>query len=82
MGELSTGGIIPEETVRSIGIPTLVLAGGASPDSFRDTARRVAELLPDGELVLLDGQDHGAPAEVVAPAVARFLSAQERRSAA
>jgi pimeloyl-ACP methyl ester carboxylesterase len=35
MGDFS-GGAIPEELVRAIDIPTLVIAGGASPDFFRD----------------------------------------------
>ncbi len=74
MGDLDAGGAIPEDLVRSVAARTLVLAGGASPDVFRATAERVAALLPDGELVVLDGQDHGAPADVVAPAVGRFLA--------
>ncbi len=74
MGELSRGGVIPEDTVRGIRAPTLVLAGGASPDFFRETAARIAELLPDGRLAVLDGQDHAAAAGAVAPAIARFLA--------
>ena len=73
MGDFE-GGAIPEDLVRGIAVPTLVLAGGASPDFFRDTATRIAELLPHGELTVLEGQDHGAPAEVVAPVVADFVA--------
>jgi pimeloyl-ACP methyl ester carboxylesterase len=69
------GGTIPEDLVRAVDIPTLVIAGGASPDFFRDVATRIAELLPNGTLTVLEGQDHGAPAEVVAPVVTRFLTA-------
>jgi pimeloyl-ACP methyl ester carboxylesterase len=72
MGDFE-GGTIPEELVRSVGIPTLVIAGGASPEFFRDTATRIASLLPHGTLTVLEGQDHGAPADAVAPAVADFL---------
>ena len=70
MGDFDRGGTIPEELVAAITVPTLVIAGGESPDFFRDTAARLADLLPDGTLTVLDGQDHGAPAEVVAPVVA------------
>jgi pimeloyl-ACP methyl ester carboxylesterase len=73
MGESSRGGTIPEELVRAINIPTLVIAGGASPDFFRDAAARITELLPNGQHTVLDDQDHGAPAGVVAPVVADFL---------
>jgi pimeloyl-ACP methyl ester carboxylesterase len=74
MGELD-GGALPETLVRTIAVPTLVIAGGASPDFFRQTAARVAELLPDGRLLVIEGADHGAPAEVVAPVVADFVTA-------
>ncbi len=74
MGDLSRGGTIPEDLVRAIGIPTLVIGGGASPDFFRDTATRIVEILPHGEHTVLEGQDHGAPPDVVAPVVAEFLA--------
>jgi pimeloyl-ACP methyl ester carboxylesterase len=74
MGDF-TGGILPQDLVRAVRIPTLVLAGGASPDFFRRTAERIVSLLPDGARALLDGHDHDAPGEVVAPVVARFFAA-------
>jgi pimeloyl-ACP methyl ester carboxylesterase len=73
MGDGDRGGTIPEELIRAIDLPTLVIAGGASPDFFRDTVDRIVELLPDGALAVLDGHDHDAPAEVVAPVVADFI---------
>lgn len=74
MGDIH-GGTIPEDLVRVITMPTLVISGGASPDFFRDTAARIAEVLPDGQHTTLEGQDHGAPAHVVAPVVAQFIAA-------
>jgi pimeloyl-ACP methyl ester carboxylesterase len=79
MGELN-GGAIPEDLVRAITVPTLVLAGGASPEFFRDTAARLAALLQHGQYAVLDGQDHGASAEAVAPTVAAFLAAHSDRN--
>lgn len=73
MGDLDAGGAIPEDLVRSVAVPTLVVAGGTSPDFFRDTADRLAALLPDGQLAVIGGHDHGAPADAVAPVVAPFL---------
>ena len=52
-----------------------MLAGGASPPFFRDTADRIVTMLPAGTLTVLEGQDHDAPADVVAPVVASFLTA-------
>lgn len=74
MGDLDAGGAIPVDLVRSVTTPSLVVVGGASPDFFRDTADRLVDLLPDARRAELDGQDHGAPAEVVAPVVAGFLA--------
>jgi len=52
-------------------VPTLVIAGGGSPQFFRDTAMRIAELLPESTYAVLEGQDHGAPADVVAGFLSR-----------
>ncbi len=60
--------------MRRIKIPTLVIAGGANPAFFRDAATRIAEILPDGRLTVLERQDHGTPADVVAPVVAEFFN--------
>lgn len=68
-------GAIPAALLSSIGVPTLVLAGTASPPFFVETAERVAGLIAGSRLELLDGADHGAPAESVAPAIRGFLSA-------
>jgi pimeloyl-ACP methyl ester carboxylesterase len=73
VGEMR-GGTIPEALVRSIRVFTLVIAGEASPEFFRVSAARVAELLPNAQYTVLEGQDHGAPASAVAPVVTRFLS--------
>jgi pimeloyl-ACP methyl ester carboxylesterase len=75
MGDFE-GGTIPEDLVRAVTVPTLVVAGGASPDFFRHTADRLVELLPDATAATLDGHDHGAPADVVAPVVATFLTGE------
>jgi pimeloyl-ACP methyl ester carboxylesterase len=76
--ETSTGARSSEDLVRAISIPTLVIAGGASPDFFRDTAAQIAEILPNGKQTVLEGQDHGAPADVVAPVVAEFFTTSSR----
>ncbi len=73
MGELQQGGTIPEALARTVMARTLVLAGGASPDFFRDTAARLAKLIAGARYRVLDGQDHGAEPEVVAQAVVNFL---------
>jgi len=78
MGDGARGGTIPEDRVRVVQAPTLVIAGETSPDFFSDTARRIVELLPDGAHALLPGHDHAAPADVVAPVVLDFLVPSRR----
>lgn len=70
------GGTIPTDLVAAIPVPTLVITGGASPDFFGDTATRLTDLLPNGQLAVLTDQDHSAPADVVAPVVMQFLIAR------
>ena len=74
MGDFDQGGTIPVDLARSISPPTLVLAGSDSPDFFRTTAERLTAVLPNGQLLVLDGAAHDAAAAVVAPAVIWFLS--------
>lgn len=81
MGDFTAGGAIPEGLVRAVSVPALVIAGGASPEFFRDVAQRVAELLADGAHTVLEGQDHGAPAEAVGPVVAEFVTGSTANAA-
>lgn len=79
MGDSTRGGAIPEALARTITVPTQVIAGSASPPFFRDAATRLADLLPNGEYTLLEGQDHAAPADKVAPVITPLLTADQVR---
>ena len=68
-------GSVPVSQLSELAAPTLVLAGTASPPFFLRTAEQVADRIPDARLTRLEGADHGAPADVVAPPVATFLGA-------
>ena len=74
MGDAS-GGTVPAHLLGRVTAPALVLCGGASPAFMIDTGRRIADVLPDGRLRVLDGQDHVVPPEVLAPVLAEFLAA-------
>ena len=71
------GGTVPADLVRSVAVPTLVLAGDRSPAFFLDTARRLIELLPSARQTVIHGHGHDAPPDVVAPIVAAFLLEQD-----
>jgi pimeloyl-ACP methyl ester carboxylesterase len=59
--------------VRSVTVPTLVLASQGSSGDLTAMAATVAEALPDGAYRSLPGEWHGVPDDVLAPALAEFL---------
>jgi hypothetical protein len=73
LGEHSRGGLSPAEQAGHVGVPALVLAGGASPQFMLDAATRIAQALPHGSLRVLDGEEHVVAPEVLAPVVADFV---------
>jgi pimeloyl-ACP methyl ester carboxylesterase len=59
--------------------PTLVLAGGKSPEYLRNAQAAVAAAVPDGELRVLPGQTHMIKPKVVAPVVTSHLLTEGER---
>jgi len=60
----------------AVDAPALLLTGTEGPWFLRDSVRAVAEALPDGRLVDLDGVSHSGPAEApgrTAAAIREFL---------
>jgi pimeloyl-ACP methyl ester carboxylesterase len=64
---------VPADLAGAVALPTLVLAGGASP-LLSAAARALAAALPDGRARILEGQGHDLEPEVLAPLLATFLS--------
>lgn len=64
--------VVPSR-LASIQVPTLVLAGGASPDWARNAVDEVAAVIPGARSASLAGQTHGAADDVLAPALAHFF---------
>lgn len=73
MGNAETGGTIPAGLAARATQPGLVLVGSDSPLFMIDVSRRLAELLPSGRHQVLEGQDHVADPEVLAPIVKESL---------
>jgi pimeloyl-ACP methyl ester carboxylesterase len=67
------GSPVPLRRWASVGVPALVMDGGASPDWQRHAVRALADVLPNARHLTLEGQDHGPDSGVLAPALARFL---------
>jgi pimeloyl-ACP methyl ester carboxylesterase len=64
---------IPADDLARITVPVLILGGGNSPDWFRQTVEATAAVTPGARLVMVDGQDHGAPPEVITPVLTEFF---------
>jgi pimeloyl-ACP methyl ester carboxylesterase len=65
---------IPTERLATIGIPTLALDGGASPDWARHSVREVAAAIPGARHLTLEGQTHNADVQILAPVLEEFFS--------
>jgi pimeloyl-ACP methyl ester carboxylesterase len=72
MGDYS----LPTERAAAVTAPTLVMAGGESPPFMRESARALADTLPDGQYRTLEGQEHNVAAEVLAPVLEEYFKDQ------
>jgi hypothetical protein len=61
---------LPTELLGSITVPMVCFGSTGSPDWLRGAAQAAAEAAPDARYVVLEGEYHGAPTAVVAPALA------------
>jgi pimeloyl-ACP methyl ester carboxylesterase len=65
---------LPTGRAGSVQVPTLVLAGGVDFPWMPDTARALADALPQGEARMLAGQGHSVDAAAIAPALKEFFA--------
>jgi pimeloyl-ACP methyl ester carboxylesterase len=68
------GQSMPADRMANIRVPTLAVAGGASPDWARNSVATLAATIPGAQHLTLDGQDHGVADEVIAPVLVEFFS--------
>ncbi len=71
MGDYS----LPAESAATVTAPTLVMAGGASFSFMRETARALADMIPEGQHRILEGQEHNVAPEALAPVLVEFFNA-------
>jgi pimeloyl-ACP methyl ester carboxylesterase len=71
---LGKGHSLPAARLALIGIPTLVMHGGAGAPSMRDAAQAISKAIPNAQLRSLPGQTHGVSPKVLAPVLAEFFS--------
>jgi len=64
---------VPADDLARITVPVLVLGGANSPGWFRQSVEATTAEIPGARLVMLEGQDHGAPPEVLTPVLTEFF---------
>jgi pimeloyl-ACP methyl ester carboxylesterase len=74
MSDRSRGGKTPAEQASGVTVRALVLAGGTSPEWMVTASRQIAEALPNGQILILDGQEHVVPPEILTPILTRFMT--------
>ncbi len=70
MGDYS----LPVERAATVTAPALVIAGGADFPWMRDTAQALANVIPNAQARILEGQGHNVDPAVLAPVLAEFFA--------
>jgi pimeloyl-ACP methyl ester carboxylesterase len=65
---------LPARWTETVTVPALVMDGGNSPAWIRNSARALVAVLPDVRYRTLEGQDHAAAPDVLAPELEQFLA--------
>src|SRR6266545_2543760 len=73
--EVLGDGRVPRDLASTIAVPTLVVAGGASPQSLQRAAQAAAQALPTAKYGTLDGQTHDVAPAALAPVLVEFFTA-------
>jgi pimeloyl-ACP methyl ester carboxylesterase len=74
MGDNMVGKPLTAERWSSVTIPTLVIDGGGSPPSLRNAAHQLADVLPNGRRLTMEGQTHEVDPALLAPVLTEFLT--------
>lgn len=74
MGDTQDGRSLPTDRWNDVKMPTLVMAGGKSPDWMSNGQEALAAVLPDARHMVLAGQTHMLKADAVAPVLVDFFA--------
>ncbi|HLY31070.1 MAG TPA: alpha/beta hydrolase [Ktedonobacterales bacterium] len=73
MGDTMRGNPATIRKWSSVTTPTLVMAGGASPEYMRNGAQTLVAILPNAKYLTLEGQTHGPADDILTPALVEFF---------
>lgn len=65
---------LPVDVAAAVSVPTLAMAGGASPVFMHSAATSLANTIPKGDCLILPGQTHDMVPEVLAPVLKEFFA--------
>ena len=64
---------LPVDRAETVAVPTLALAGGESFPFMRETAQKLADVMPDARTRILEGQTHNVDPAALAPVLSEFF---------
>jgi pimeloyl-ACP methyl ester carboxylesterase len=70
---MGTDATVPTERAAQVAVPTLVITGSASFPFMQETAKTLANIIPNAEHRILEGQTHDVAAEALAPILIEFF---------
>jgi pimeloyl-ACP methyl ester carboxylesterase len=73
-----SGRPLPKDRWAAVTVPTLVMHGKGTFPAIITAAHALEELLPTATLKAVDGENHGAPADVLAAALREFAHTDAR----
>jgi pimeloyl-ACP methyl ester carboxylesterase len=65
---------VPAELASRVSVPALVMSGDAGLPFMPDTARVLSQVIPQGQLRILEGQTHAVNPGALAPVLAEFFT--------
>ena len=74
MGDNMVGKPLSVDRWSSVTIPTLVIAGGASPPSLPNAVQQLADVLPNARRLTMEGQTHEVDPTLLAPVLREFFT--------
>ena len=74
MGDNMVGKPLSADRWSSVTIPTLVIAGGASPPSLPNAVQQLADVLPNARRLTMEGQTHEVDPTLLAPVLREFFT--------
>ena len=73
VGDYQRGVPLPRTKWIGATVPTLVMAGGKSPEWMKNAMRQFADVLPNARLLTLDKQTHMVKPKVLGPELVKFF---------